>query len=223
MSRPRRKEEEEERQTPEEMVSRGYSWRREGGRDTLWLLISRGRPRLLRCIVKYIRVHRGKGAFSFWKGKYVIFGGRGNFSRQVMSQNYGANLASSAGKGGYQGAGRICEQERGDYPLYIVGGEGGGTGERPPQTDHDDQTKRGSHIPVLFSRFPSLLLQPRKERERDICPTRGREDVYVVCGNNKGRRTSPPVARFGEGGREEGWTKRPVDYAADPATLSVAG
>ncbi len=81
-----------------------------------------------------------------------------------------------------------------------------GTGERPPQT-RPKGGGGGDPISQSFSpAAPSLLLQPRKEKERDICPTReregGREDVYVVCGNNKGR--SPPRRQSRVLGREGG-------------------
>ena len=166
----------------------------------------KGRPRLLHCRVKFAEKRE------HFLLERQIFGGRGNFPRQVMSQNYGANLASSSGKGGVSRRWENMRARKGRISnLHSRRGRGGGTGERPPQTDHDDQTKRGrgggDPISQSFSpAAPSLLLQPRKEKERDICPTReregGREDVYVVCGNNKGR--SPPRRQSRVLGREGG-------------------
>ncbi len=99
-----------------------------------------------------------------------------------------------------------------------------GTGGRPPQTDHDDQTKRS--IPVLFSRC-SLIVIATAEREGKGYLSNpgkeGREGRCLCCLREQQGEEDLAASRAFWGGREEGWTKRPVDYAADPATLSVAG
>ncbi len=159
-----------------------------------------------------------------------IFGGRGNFPRQVMSQNYGANLASSSVKGGMLRRWENMRARKGRISnLHSRRGRGGL--ERDPHRPTTTTRPKGgggggSHIPVLFSRC-SLIVIATAEREGKGYLSNpgkeGREGRCLCCLREQQGEEDLAASRAFWGGREEGWTKRPVDYAADPATLSVAG
>ena len=134
-----------------------------------------------------------------------MFGGR----VKIMGQT----LPPPRGRGGCQGAGRICEQERGEYPIYIVGGEGGGTGERPPQTDHDDQTERGrggSHIPVLFSRCSLIVIATAEREGKGYLSNPGEGRCLCCLREQQGEEDLAASRAFWGGGRRGGpngpWT-----------------
>ncbi len=120
----------------------------------------------------------------------------------------GQTLPPPRGRGGCQGAGRICEQERGEYPIYIVGGGGlERDPHRPTTTTRPKGGGGGSHIPVLFPRC-SLIVIATAEREGKGYLSNpgegGREGRCLCCLREQQGEEDLAASRAFWGGRERG-------------------